>query len=66
MTRRAAKVVLLHREAFSMADDWINHIELRRDAHATFAVWSNKYAEDPMIGRRRWFDWDKTKGVAAR
>ncbi len=37
MNRRAAKVVLLHCEAFSMVDDWIDHIELRRDAHATFA-----------------------------
>lgn len=63
MSRRAAKVVLLHREAFSMVDDWIDHIELRRDAHAKFAVWSNKYGEDPMTGRRRWFDWDKTKGL---
>lgn len=42
MSRRAAGVVLLHREAFSMVDDWIDHIELRRDAHANFAVWSNK------------------------
>jgi hypothetical protein len=63
MSRRAAKVVLLHRDAFSMVDDWIDHIELRRDAHATFAVWGKKYGEDPMTGRRRWFDWDKTKGL---
>jgi len=63
MTRRAAKVVLLHRDAFSMVDDWIDHIELRRDAHATFSVWGNKFGEDPMTGRRRWFDWDKTKGL---
>jgi len=63
MTRRAAKVVLVHRDAFSMVDDWIDHIELRRDAYATFSVWGNKYGEDPMTGRRRWFDWDKTKGL---
>jgi hypothetical protein len=63
MTRRAAKVVLLHRDAFSMVDDWIDHIELRRDAYATFSVWGNKYGEDPMTGRRRWFDWNKTKGL---
>lgn len=63
MTRRSAKVVLLHRDAFSMVDDWIDHIELRRDAYATFSVWGNKYGEDPMNGRRRWFDWNKTKGL---
>lgn len=63
MTRRAAKVVLLHRDAFSMVDNWIDHIELRRDAHAAFAVWGNKYGEDPTTGRRRWFDWNKTKGL---
>jgi hypothetical protein len=63
MTRRAAKVVLVHRDAFSMVDDWIDHIELRRDAYATFSVWGNKYGEDPMTGRRRWFDRDKTRGL---
>ncbi len=63
MTRRAAKVVLLHRDAFSMVDNWIDHIELRRGAYATFSVWGNKYGEDPTTGRRRWFDWDKTKGL---
>lgn len=63
MSRRAAKVVLLHRDAFSMVDNWIDHIELRRSAYATFSVWANKYGEDPMTGRRRWFEWDKTKGI---
>lgn len=63
MRRRAAKVVLLHREASSMVDDWIDHIELRRTASAKFAVWGNKYGEDPMTGRRRWMDWDKTSDL---
>jgi hypothetical protein len=63
MTRRAAKVVLLHRNASSMVSDWIDHIELRRDAYATFSVWGNKYGEDPMTGRRRWFEWNKTQGL---
>jgi hypothetical protein len=62
-TRAAAKVVLLHREAFSMADDWIDHIELRRSTGATFAVWGNKYGENPSTGRRRWGDWDKVTGL---
>ena len=65
MTRRAAKVVLLHRDAFSMVDNWIDHIELRRDAYATFSVWGNKYGEDPVTGRRRWFNWDKTRGLTS-
>jgi len=47
-TRVSAKVVLLHREAFSMVDDWIDHIELRRTARANFAVWGNKYGENPL------------------
>jgi hypothetical protein len=63
MIRRSARVVLLHREAYSMVDDWIDRIELRRDAYATFAVWGNKHGEDPNTGRRRWFDWDKQKGL---
>ena len=63
MIRRSAKVVLLHCEAFSMVDDWIDQIELRRDRHATFSVLAKKYGEDPMTGRRRWLDWDKTKGL---
>jgi len=63
MHRRAAKVALLHREASSMVDDWIDHIELRRTANARFAVWGNKYGEDPMTGRRRWMDWDKTSDL---
>jgi hypothetical protein len=63
MSRRSARVVLLHRDAFTMVSNWIDHIELRRDARATFAVWSNKYGEDPMTGRPRWFDWEKTKGL---
>jgi hypothetical protein len=63
MSRRAARVVLLHRDAFSMMDDWIDHIEIRRDARAIFAVWANKYGEDPMTGRRRWFDWSKMRGL---
>ena len=63
MTRRADKVVLLHREAYSMVDNWIDHIELRRNAHATFSVWGNKYGEDPTTGRQRWFDWEKSIGL---
>lgn len=63
MTRRGDKVVLLHREAYSMVDHWIDHIELRRNAYATFAVWGNKHGEDPTTGRRRWFDWEKSKGL---
>lgn len=62
-TRAAAKVVLLHREAFSMADDWIDHIELRRSIGATFSVWGNKYGENPSTGRRRWGDWDKVSAL---
>lgn len=46
-----------------MVDNWIDHIELRRNAYATFAVWGNKYGEDPITGRRRWFDWDKTRNL---
>ena len=61
--RASAKVVLLHREAFSMADDWIDHIELRRSAGANFAVWGNKYGENPMTGRRQWGEWEKVKGL---
>jgi hypothetical protein len=53
-SRASAKVVLLHRETFSMVDDWIDHIELRRSAGANFAVWGNKYGENPMNGRRQW------------
>lgn len=45
MSRRTAKVVLLHRDAFSMVGDWIDHIELRRDAHATLAVWGTSTAK---------------------
>ena len=63
MTRTANKVVLVHRDAFSMVDDWIDHIELRRAANATFAVWGNKYGENPNTGRRQWGEWDKTKGL---
>lgn len=63
MARRSARAVLLHRESSSMVDDWIDHIELRRDAYANFSVWGNKYGEDPMTGRRRWFEWDKTTGI---
>ena len=62
MSRRAAKVVVLHRDAFSMLDNWIDQIELRRDAYATFAVLGRKYCGDLITGRRRWFDWGKTKG----
>ncbi len=61
--RASAKVVLLHREAFSMVDDWIDHIELRRSAGANFAVWGNKYGENPTTGRRQWGEWDKVKGL---
>lgn len=63
MNRRSAKVVLLHRESFSMDDGSIDHIELRRNAFATFSVWRKKYGQDPMTGRQRWFDWGKTKGL---
>lgn len=63
MRRKAAKVILLHREAYSMVDDWIDHIELRRSAHAKFAVWGNKYGEDPNTGKRRWGNWDKTANL---
>jgi len=62
-TRVSAKVVLLHREAFSMVDDWIDHIELRRTAGANFAVWGNKYGENPMTGRRQWGEWEKVNGL---
>lgn len=63
MTRRAARVVLLQREASSMVDDWLDHIELRRGAHATFAVWGNKYGENPMTGRQQWGEWYKIQGL---
>ena len=36
---------------------------VRRSAHAKFAVWGNKYGEDPMTGKRRWMDWDKTSDL---
>jgi hypothetical protein len=62
-SRASAKVVLLHREAFSMVDDWIDHIELRRSAGANFAVWGNKYGENPMNGRRQWGEWERVKGL---
>ena len=65
MTRRSAKVVILHRDSFSMVDDWIDHIEVRRDANARFAVWGNKYGENPMTGSRRWGEWEKTKGLTS-
>jgi len=63
MTRRAAKVVLLHQSASSMVSDRIDHIELRRDAYAKFSVWGKRYGEDPTTGRRRWFEWNKTQGL---
>ena len=53
----------MHREAFSMVDDWIDHIEIRRSAGANFAVWGNKYGENPMNGRRQWGEWEKVKGL---
>ncbi len=65
MRRKADKVVLLRREAASMGDDWIDHIELRRAANARFAVWGNKYGEDPATGKRRWGDWDKTRALVS-
>jgi hypothetical protein len=63
MIRRTARVVLLHGESSSMVDDWIDHIEIRRNANATFSVWANKYGENPVTARRRWFDWSKQKGL---
>jgi hypothetical protein len=63
MNRRSAKVVLLHRESSSMADDWINHIEVRRDANANLSVWGNRYGENPVTGNRRWFDWESRRGL---
>lgn len=63
MSRSASKVVLVHRDAYSMVDDWIDHIELRRAANATFAVWGNKYGENPSTCRRQWGEWYKIKGL---
>lgn len=63
MTRRAAKVVLLHLEASSKVEDCIKHIELRRSANAMMAVWGSKYGQDPVTGRRRSAEWNKTKGL---
>jgi hypothetical protein len=48
-----------------MVDDWIDHIQLRRSAHAKFAVWGNKYGQDPISGRRRWMDWDKRRDLTS-
>lgn len=42
-----------------MVSDWIDHIELRRDAHANFTVPGKGYGEDPVTDRRRWFELDK-------
>ncbi len=63
VNRFASKVVLVHRDAFSMVDNWIDHIELRRSSNATFAVWGNKYGGNPINGRRQWGEWDKVKGL---
>lgn len=63
MSRRSAKVVLLHRESRSATDDWIDHIELRRNAYATFSVRGNRYGVDPVTGRRRWLSKKKTEGL---
>lgn len=61
--RRAAKVVLLHCDTFTMVDNWVDQIELSRDARATFAVLGKKYGDDPMASHRRWFDVYKSKGL---
>lgn len=61
--RRAAKIVLLHRGNSSVLDDWVDYIELRRNAYATFAVWGSKSGEHPKTGHRQWLGWDKTEGL---
>jgi hypothetical protein len=44
-----------------MVDNWIDRIELCRDAYANFSVWGSKYGGDPLSGTWHWFDWNKTK-----
>ena len=63
MTRRSAKVVLVHHKAFPITGDSIAHIEFRRDAYATFSVWGKKYGEDPVTGPQRWVDRDRVKAL---
>lgn len=61
--RRAASVVLLDAEDSSWLDDFVNRLDLRRNASATFAVWGNKFGENPETGRRGWLGWEKIEGL---
>lgn len=60
MRRKAATAVLLHREAFSMVDNWIDHVEVRRSRYGALTVRGNKHGENPDTGRRCWGRWRRT------
>ncbi len=60
MRRKAATAVLLHREAFSMVDNWIDHVEVRRSRYGVLTVRGNEHGENPDTGRRCWGRWRRT------
>ncbi len=63
MNRQSLRVTLLEQERFTMSSDWIDQIELQRSRGAKFSVMANKYGDDPMSGRRRWFNLETTAGI---